>query len=129
MGIGVKQWHNLCKFGILVANRGDQGTAQRASPTVGQSWLNGRRPEVSIETFDSLAKVLAEGTSRRRALKGAAVVGAGTLLTLFGGQTTKAAKCKDNFQNCAGVCIPPGQACPKGTGGRPTQTAPGQVDR
>ena len=38
------------------------------------------------ETIDSLAKVLAGSTSRRRALKGVAAVGAGGLLTLIGRQ-------------------------------------------
>ena len=80
------------------------------------------------ETIDSLAKVLAGSTSRRRALKGFAAVGAGGLLTLIGRQRTEAGRCRPNQIKCAGGCYPNGWVCDK-DGGKPEGTNRGQVDR
>ena len=79
------------------------------------------------ERFDSLAKVLAASSSRRRALKGVAAVSAGGLLTLIGRQQTEAAPCPPNKKKCGGQCIPRPHVCEKG-GGPPDPTPPGQAD-
>jgi hypothetical protein len=79
------------------------------------------------EKFDSLAKVLAGSTSRRRALKGVAAVGAGGLLTFLGRQRTEAAKCDWPLVNCAGRCVKHAFECEKGEGGRPTAENRGQA--
>jgi hypothetical protein len=79
------------------------------------------------ETINSLAKVLAGSTSRRRALKGFAAVGAGGLLTLIGRQQTAAEKCRPNQQKIAGECYPRPFVRTHEGGGKPDGESPGQA--
>jgi len=79
------------------------------------------------ETIDSLAKVLDGSTSRRRALKGVAAVGAGGLLTRIGRQHTSAEKCKPNQQKIAGECYPRPFERTHEDGGKPQSEPPGQA--
>ena len=53
------------------------------------------------QKFDSLVKSLASSTSRRRALKGAAVLGAGSLLGVIGRQDAAAIRDAERGQ-CTG---------------------------
>jgi hypothetical protein len=78
------------------------------------------------QKFDSLVKTLASPTSRRRVVKGAAAVGAGGLLTLFGSQRSEALQCPNGKKPCAGRCIKNGHDCDKGDG-RPTGEPHGQA--
>jgi hypothetical protein len=64
------------------------------------------------QKFDSLVKTLASPTSRRRTLKGAAALGAGSLLSLLGREVTEAARCdENNLEKCGSGCCGPSQRC------------------
>jgi hypothetical protein len=80
------------------------------------------------DLFDSLAKALAQDTSRRSALKGAAVVGAGGLLTLMGRGGASADACPRNRPvKCRGECFPRGFVCDKDATGGPHSSNRGQA--
>jgi hypothetical protein len=63
------------------------------------------------QRFDSITKSLAAPNSRRRIVKGAAVAGLGSLLTLMGRQTSEAANCPANRQPCGPICCPRNHVC------------------
>jgi hypothetical protein len=66
---------------------------------------------MASQRFDSITKALAAPTSRRRIVKGAAVAGLGSLLTLMGRQTSEAANCPANRQKCGPICCPRNHVC------------------
>jgi hypothetical protein len=80
------------------------------------------------QRFDSLVKTLASASSRRRIVKGAAVVGAGGLLTLFGRDGASADSCPHNRPvKCRGECFPRGFVCDKDATGGPHGSNRGQA--
>ena len=73
---------------------------------------------MSADRFDDLAKALATGTSRRRALKAVAATVAGGAVAVFLGsrQEAEAANCPQGRQQCGPLCCPKGWRCIKSSG-------------